>query len=248
MPSYSGIQQKDVLGALCKALEMLETHPTGPLLQAHIASLREPDSALAGASKLGRIAKACTDQELFSAVQASGVEDFLARLRPVIQYHALNDTDGNGRKVYSGLKAWPAAGPAAIPASAIEEEADAWLFSRYIRRIIAYQDTAPLIKNYAHAGADYNALDARDRIIGKARMMNAVHLAERFPEDDRPVIDFYLSHDERRRSLMLQSARIASGLDPAPEKLSPATEQPLSVQPIIVIQKKDPPSAPSHAF
>ncbi len=106
MPSYRGVSQADLVRSITDAVTMLEKHSTGPAMQGYIDGLKQPDAN--GVSKLGAIAAAADDVSLVQAVNASGVTYLFARGYDVLQYHALNNTDGKGRGILRDLNNWGA--------------------------------------------------------------------------------------------------------------------------------------------
>lgn len=130
MPSYRGISQAELIRSINDALELLETHSTGPEMQAQVDRLR------AGApSPLAAIAAAADDVALAAAVRNSGVTAFFGRAGEVLEYHAVNDTDGRGQDVLGRLVSWSAFGAVATVYTKLDEEADAWLAMNYARQV-----------------------------------------------------------------------------------------------------------------
>src|SRR3972149_4950142 len=126
MPSYRGVSQADLIRSINDALELLETHSTGPVLQKRIDDLRAPDAS--GQSKLGAIAAAQDDVSLVSAVRGSGVMWLFARAHKVLKFHARNNTDGKGYDIVSRLVSWGAmSGAMTMEYNAFDREFDAFL-------------------------------------------------------------------------------------------------------------------------
>lgn len=133
MPSYRGVEQADLIRTVNDALAMLETHSTGPVMQGHIDGLRKVDAN--GASKLGALAAAKTDEEFVAAVRGSGLHWLFGRAGDVLQYHAVNDTDGKGAAILQDLVKWNATGGAmTLEYNKLDEETDTWLVLNYARQ------------------------------------------------------------------------------------------------------------------
>lgn len=134
MPSYRGIAQADLLKSVNDALELLETHSTGPEMQKMVDDLRKPGAN--GVSPLGAVAVAKDDAELAQAMRASGLSFLFSTAREVLVFHAGVDTGGKGRDVFERLEAWNATHDVMLLSyRPIHEEMDGWLAIRCAARV-----------------------------------------------------------------------------------------------------------------
>jgi hypothetical protein len=160
MPNYRGIDQSDLVRSIDGMLALLETHSTGPECQKRIDGLREPDAA--GRTPLGTIAAAADDVALAEAVRSSGVTWVLSSCRPLLEYHALTNTDGKGLAAVAAIHAWDGAG-AAIGGSytKLDAEMDFWLTQHYALRVDAGAQDIRKIFNIASHFASQDETNAR---------------------------------------------------------------------------------------
>src|SRR5271170_2472940 len=92
--NYRGIEKAVLLRSIDDMLALLESHTSGPECQKRIDKLRQPDAS--GQTQLGAIAEAVDDGALATAVRGSGVGWVFSSLRPLLEFHALANTDGKG--------------------------------------------------------------------------------------------------------------------------------------------------------
>jgi hypothetical protein len=134
MPSYRGIDAKDLLKSITDAFELLETQGIGPECQKSIDQARAVDPAT-GISPLGQIAAATDDAGLAQAVQASGVRSLFIFTQEVLRFHALEDTGGKGLDVYTRLNDWGAMQGARFMAYyPIDGETQSYLAAAYAKK------------------------------------------------------------------------------------------------------------------
>ncbi len=151
MPSYRGVSQSDLVTSITDAFELLEAHSTGPECQKLIDAMREVDPAT-GVSKLGAIQNAKDDKELAAALGASGANWLFICTNEVMQYHALNNTDGKGYDVAERLSKWGAGSGARVMAYyPIDAECDSWLAVQYARRVEPTEENIEKIAGLAGA-------------------------------------------------------------------------------------------------
>jgi hypothetical protein len=158
MPSYRGVEQSEILRSIDDALELLETHSTGPECQKLIDQLR------AGAgSPLAAIRNAADDQGLAAAIRGSGLNWLFICTAEVLQFHAVNNTDGKGLDTVQRLHAWGAgSGARAMAYYAIDGETDTWLAAAYARKTPMTEET---LENLAAVAA---SLTQSEEALGKA--------------------------------------------------------------------------------
>jgi hypothetical protein len=151
MVSYRGVAQSDLVKSINDALELLETHSTGPECQKLIDAMRAVDPAT-GVSKLGAIAAAANDKDLATAVRGSGASWLFICADEVLQYHAVYNTDGKGRDVAERLSQWGAGDGARVSAYyPIDAEVDSWLAVNYARRVEPTEENLEKIAGLASA-------------------------------------------------------------------------------------------------
>jgi len=140
MADYRGIDQSIILSTINEALELLETYSPGPETQKRIEALRVPGAD--GVSPLGMIASAKDNKELAAAIGSSGATYLVNRLHSVLEFHALNDTDGKGKGVLVALHKWGGIGGAmTMEYNALDGEADTFLAVNYARHTPMAEET-----------------------------------------------------------------------------------------------------------
>lgn len=196
MPNYLGVEQADLVQSIADALELLETHSTGPECQKLIDGLRATDPAT-GVSKLGAIANAGDDVTLANAVSASGVNWLFICAREVLQLHALCDTDGKGFDVLARLEQWNASGGARFMAYyPIDGEVDSWLAANYARGVAAEERTgkiAEVLPAFAQSPAETTAAGA-----AIAKLLDRAEKGA----DDEELKKLFLDLDLRERHIV----------------------------------------------
>jgi hypothetical protein len=174
MVSYRGVSKSDLLKSINDAIELLETHSTGPECQKLIDAMRAADPAT-GVSKLGAIQNAKDDKELAVALRGSGASWLFICMDEVLQYHAVYNTDGKGRDVVERLSQWGASDGARVSAYyPIDAEADSWLAVNYARRVEPTEENLEKVAGLAAAlTQDATALGAAFNAMTKMIEMNA---------------------------------------------------------------------------
>ena len=151
MPSYLGVEQRDVVASINDTLALLETYSGGPAAQAQIDALRAVDPAT-GKSKLGAIAAALDDMSLIHAVKNSGVTELFGTLGEVLQFHALQNTDSKGTALWQSLMSWNGfGGSVSLSYTDTVAECDSWLAVNRAKLIPMTQDSLDKIHALAHA-------------------------------------------------------------------------------------------------
>jgi hypothetical protein len=200
MPSYRGIAKADLLRSITDALDLLETHSTGPECQGRIDALRAADAAT-GQSRLGAIAAAADDLALADAMRSSGLFWLFSRAHDVFAFHAANDTDGKGRAVAQSLQPWGAMGAAmTMEYNRFDEETDSWLAARYARAVV------PTEENLEKIAMVTQTLSQNRQAVMKAfdtvtKMMAKAHKGA----DDDKLREDFLKLDLHERHVALRS-------------------------------------------
>lgn len=136
MPSYRGLDQSAVLHALQNGLALLEKHPIGAEGKRQVTE---------GKAALSAIAAATSDLELVGAIRDCHAVYFFNRLYPVMEYHAVNNTDGVGLQVFEDLSRCGAFGGAMSQEyNQLDHEQECWLMCRYVRKIEDSHDISSL--------------------------------------------------------------------------------------------------------
>ncbi len=151
MPSYLGVEQRDVVASINDTLALLETFSIGPAAQAQLDALRAVDPAT-GKSKLGAIASALDDMSLLHAVKKSGVTELFGTVGEVLQFHALQNTDSKGTALWQSLMSWNGlGGSVSLSYTDTVAECDSWLAVNRAKIIPMTQDSLDKIHALAHA-------------------------------------------------------------------------------------------------
>jgi hypothetical protein len=151
MPSYLGVEQRDVVASINDTLALLETYSIGPAAQAQIDALRVVDPAT-GKSKLGAISSALDDMSLLHAVKKSGVTEFFGTVGEVLQFHAQVNTDHKGTALWQSLMGWSGfGGSQSLSYTDTVAECDSWLAANRAKIIPMTQDSLDKIHAIAHA-------------------------------------------------------------------------------------------------
>lgn len=170
MPSYLGVEQRDVVASINDTLALLETYSIGPAAQAQVDALRAVDPAT-GKSKLGAIASALDDMSLLHAVKKSGVTEFFGMVGEVLQFHAQANTDNKGTALWQSLMSWNGfGGSQSLSYTDTVAECDSWLAVNRAKIIPMTQDSLDKIHALAHATSKHqdainNALVAMTALI-----------------------------------------------------------------------------------
>jgi hypothetical protein len=157
MAEYRGIDKSIILATLNEAFELLETYSPGPETQKRIDALRQPGED--GVAPLNKIANARDDAELAMAIRSTPATYIVNRLYPVLEFHALNDTDGKGRGVLVALHKWGAVGGAmTMEYNALDGEADTFRAVNYARHTVLDEKTTnDVFDIMQHVSQDHGA-------------------------------------------------------------------------------------------
>lgn len=148
---YRGVEQSVLVNSITDAIELLETHSTGPECQKMIDSLRAVDPATS-VSKLGAIQNAKDNKELASAIRNSGTDGLFGAMGEVLQFHAVYNTDGKGLDIVERLYQWGAgSGARTLAYQAIDEETDSWLAMSYARKVEMKEENLEKLAGVAEA-------------------------------------------------------------------------------------------------
>ena len=151
MPSYRGVEQSALVKSITDAIELLETHSTGPECQKMIDALRAPD-AVTGVSKLSAIQNAKDNKELAAAIRDSGTGWLFGAMGEVLQFHAVYNTDGKALDIVERLYQWGAgSGARTLAYQAIDEETDSWLAMSYARKVEMKEENLEKLAGVADA-------------------------------------------------------------------------------------------------
>lgn len=196
MADYRGIDQSIIVSTINEALELLETYSPGPETQKRIDALRVPDAT--GVSPLGMIAKAKDNKELANAIGSSGATYILNRLSSVLEFHALNDTDGKGRGVLVALHKWGGIGGAmTMEYNALDGEADTFRAVNFARHTPMAEESLQKIADILpHVSRDEGAKGRAFQAITDLIEMGAAG------ESDRAMGKVFLKLDLHERHIV----------------------------------------------
>ncbi len=151
MPSYLGVEQRDLIASIHDTLVLLETYPVGGAAQAQIDALRVADP-VTGKSKLGAIAAALDDMSLIHAVKNSGVMDVFGQLGEILQFHAQQNTAGKGTALWQSVMSWNGLGGSmSLSYTDTVAECNSWLAANRAKLIPMTQESLDKIHGIAHA-------------------------------------------------------------------------------------------------
>ncbi len=145
MPSYRGVDKKDIVDSVRQAVAYLKRHNVGPVTNQTV-------DRMLGALRIDALDRARTDAELRQAIKRENIPAALMMFVKVLRFHALTDAPGPGGrepealKVYRKLHSWGAFPPGDdAVTSMMEPEFRAHLMPRSLAILAGMDDEAEKI-------------------------------------------------------------------------------------------------------
>ncbi|HTK84305.1 MAG TPA: hypothetical protein VL625_04395 [Patescibacteria group bacterium] len=142
MPSYRGVDKKDIVDSVRQAAAYLKRLNLGPVTNQTI-------DRMLGAARIDTIDRARTDSELRHAIKSTNVSSAMMMFMKVLRFHALTDAPAPGRgesealKIYRKLHLWGAFPPGNnAVTSMMEPEFREHLMPRSLKILAALDDKA----------------------------------------------------------------------------------------------------------
>ncbi|MDE1153665.1 MAG: hypothetical protein PW788_14110 [Micavibrio sp.] len=217
MPSYLGLDQKQLIASINDGLALLESYSPGPVCQSHIDDLRTPDAAT-GVSRLGAITAATDDVALAKAVRGSGINWVFSRMNDVLQFHAEHNTGGTGTAVYQSLAGWNATGAAmTMEYNAVDEECDIWLALARAELVEMTEENAVKLTEYANE-VSKDSKSVTTAIGAMAKLINGAQ----GNASEQALKDVYLSLSLHERHITTTVLHALTVQDKEPVDVTPA--------------------------
>lgn len=207
MTDYRGVDQTAVCQSLSAAHDFLRQIGLGPATTAKL------DEWLNGKDALNKISAATDSKSMAQAMHDTGSSNIFLRYGELLRYHALLDTDGVGKKVYTDLCKWGGLSSKMTTSyGAVDQEQDVYLITEYTKNAQGQQQVAPLSYG-TRLGNFMDGVKTRNPDIAAELEAQVQSLVEKaYARDDKGLAHEVLQSTLRQRNILKQGMFYVSGL------------------------------------